>query len=87
MVTVKMTLSIEEYQKFLKAQHMQPKPKQGISYKGSKYELPDILKNCEYPINYHCGICDSNLFLRHPAHYHQHVKTKKHTKKMGGVIV
>jgi hypothetical protein len=84
MVIVKMTLTIESYEKFLKAQNMVCEKKIGRpSKRGSKYNIPDFLKNNkDYPINYHCGICNSNLYLRHPANYIQHTKTQKHQKKI-----
>lgn len=81
-----MTLSIEEYEKFLSSQKKISKRKVKIgrpNKKGSKYNLPEFLKDSsQYPCHYYCGICNSNLYLRHPANYIQHVKTKKHIKKI-----
>ena len=81
-----MTLDEEGYEKFLKARKMMCKIKVGRpNKKNSKYVLPELLKNSsDYPCHYHCGVCGSNLYLRHPANYIQHTKTKKHIKKIEG---
>jgi hypothetical protein len=86
MVKITMTLNEEQYEKFLKSQKMVCEKKVGRpNRKGSKYVLPEFLKNSsDYPCHYHCGICNSNLYLRHPANYIQHTKTKKHLKKIKG---
>lgn len=80
-----MTLKIEDYEKFIKSQEIINKTiKKGRpKTRGLKYILPEFLRGRDdYPCHYHCGLCNSNLYLRHPSNYIQHTKTKKHQKSI-----
>lgn len=84
MVVIKMTLKLEDYEKYLKLINSKKDiPKKIGRPRKTKYIIPDFLKDMsDYPCHYHCGICNSNLYLRHPSNYIQHTKTKKHLKNI-----
>lgn len=78
-VKINMTLSIDNYKKhldFIKNNKYKSK------YKNNK-DIPDFLKNNkDYPQNYYCGKCKTNLYLRNINNYLQHIKTKKHLRNI-----
>lgn len=83
-----MTLNLENYEKFIKSQETinNIKKKGRPISKGSKYIIPEFLRDKnDYPCHYYCGMCKSNLYLRHPSNYIQHTKTKKHLKNLNQI--
>ena len=82
MVIVKMTLTVEDYNRFLKSCKM-IENKKTYNKKKVDINIPEFLRNkTDYPCNYTCGLCKSNLYLRGPSNYYQHINTKKHKKNI-----